>query len=82
MHSHRLMTKGFIAIFILMIIFVCTSAVLDHKDDQENGCTPTGKQRFTNSVVNASDSALSTVVVQDEWKCKDGRIKWKTPYNG
>lgn len=76
----RINNKFIYVLFAIGAIFVTVSKILDLQDDKENHCEPTGKQRWTNSMVHSSDNALSTIIVQDEWKCKNGKIKWKTPY--
>lgn len=74
----------FYFIGLLMLIMVAGSATYmyyDHQDDLRYNCQPTGEQRLVNSMLHASDSALTTLVAQDKFLCDGGRVKWKTQYN-
>lgn len=77
--------KGWFAfvgvMMVAMLLLTGTHLYLDAQDDIKYNCQPTGHQRMVNSMLHSSDSAMSTLVVQDQFKCDGGRIKWKTQYN-
>lgn len=80
----KLFTGWFAFVGLMMVVMVSLTAThlyLDTQDDIKYNCQPTGQQRMVNSMFHASDSAVSSLVVQDQFECDGGRIKWKTQYN-
>ena len=77
------MRKGNWMLYVVVLVFIGAACNVgyDIYDSSSRGCTPSGEQRFVNSMIHAGDGAISTLVIEDKLVCKDGSLKWRVRYN-
>lgn len=68
-------------VFAGLVVVAVIAHIFVESKIQELGCKPSGETRLTNSMLHGSDSALTTLVYQEQWKCRDGSVIWRTPLN-
>lgn len=77
---HKTGFKIFFGLMVATILLSLANHVATEYKDYRDGCKPTGEQRMVNSVINAGQGAVSGLMVEDKFVCKNGRITWKAQY--